>query len=83
MRKDAWRKLANLFWGQESRINGLLESCTEDTQYCTNTKCREHLEVRRDLLDKLWDIASEQYWYVQELSEDPIDRPYASCIYRA
>ena len=82
MRKDAWRKLVDLLWKQESRIRELLEIWAEDAQDCAGVRCRERLELRRDLLDRLWDIASEQYWHVQNLSRNPIDAPYASCVYR-
>lgn len=83
MRIDAWRKLADLFWQQESRIKELLAMCAKDTQNYAEMNCREHLEIRQELLDKLWGIASEQRMHAKLLSRDPADAPYASYRYSA
>lgn len=83
MRRDAWRKLADLFWRQESRIKELLRVCADDTQSCADTECRKRLEVRKELLDKLWDISTEQRIHAKLLSRDPVDAPYASYRYSA
>lgn len=82
-RVDAWRRLADLFWEQESRIDELLEQCVGDPGTCPDTDCRERLEIRRHLLGKLWKFASAHRMEARRLSRDPEDRPYAAYRYSA
>ena len=82
-RVEAWNRLTDIFWQQESRINELLKMCDEHQQDCSDKACHERLEARRRQLDKLWRYATRQYWHARILSKDPEDAPYASYRYSA
>lgn len=82
-RVEAWNRLTDIFWQQESRINELLKMCDEHQQDCSDEACHKRLEARRHQLDKLWGYATRQYWHARKLSKYPEDAPYASYVFRA